>query len=137
MSVVPTSKRPYSYINKNYEVIRKIDKAKWLNHGRATSYAFINKNEFPISGIVIGFLKKDYKQSNCSSNRDDYDALVFCGSSNASSGVGSMQYGELSCQDSATKFPEQSTCILGYRPAIDYFTEGLAKFMDKQRLCEP
>lgn len=138
LSIAPISKRTLSYANKNSEIISKLEKTKWIYHGKTTYYSFINKNEFPISGLAIGFLKKDYKQSTCSRSREDYDAFAFCATQSfeAQKGVGSMQYGELPCQDSVDKFPGQSTCIIAYRPAIDYFTEGLAKFMDKQGLCD-
>jgi hypothetical protein len=138
LTVLPLGNRSQLFRNKVQEAINKLDNTKWIGGYYPPTFSFVNGNQFGISGLAIGIKKKENKNSVCSTNKEDYDAVSFCGVPDyqAEKGVGQMQYGEFRCDETVAKFKNQSTCVVGYRPAINYFEYGLARFLDKQGMCE-
>lgn len=136
------SNKSDGYKSKVQESIVKIVNGKHVTHYESYRFipyfSFVNKNQFAISGLAVGFLKESYKSKSCSIDKSDYDAISYCAVPNysAASGISQMQYGELPCDNTSEVFYKRSSCVVGYRPAIDYLKVGLAKFMDEHELCE-
>lgn len=89
-----------------------------------------NKNDFPISKVVIGLTKS----KSCPSNYNDYDAIAECGG--GLEWLGAQKYGPLKCSAIPPKTRRHGYCLIGYAPTFNSYDDSLLAHMENRGYCK-